>query len=167
MAQIKLKGSPINTIGNLPELNEEAPDFTLTKSDLSETNLSNYKGKKIILNLFPSIDTGICALSVRKFNEEASLLSNTVILCISADLPFAHSRFCGAEGIENVITLSVFRNQDFAINYGVLITDGPLKGLLSRAVVVINEKGKIIYTEQVPEIGQEPDYESAIKALGL
>lgn len=167
MAQIKLKGSPINTIGNLPKLNEEAPDFTLTKSDLSETNLSNYKGKKIILNIFPSIDTGICALSVRKFNEEASLLSNTVILCISADLPFAHSRFCGAEGIENVITLSVFRNQDFAINYGVLITDGPLKGLLSRAVAVINEKGKIIYTEQVPEIGQEPDYESAIKALGL
>ncbi len=164
MAQITFKGNPIHTSGELPAQGSAAPDFTLVKQDLSETVLSDYKGKRLVLNIFPSIDTGICAISVRKFNEKAAVLKNTVVLCVSLDLPFAQSRFCGAEGIKNVVTASAFRSA-FGDHYGVTIADGPLAGLLSRAVVVIDEKGKVIYTEQVPEIAQEPNYDSALAAL--
>lgn len=164
MAQITLKGSPIHTIGELPDKGSSAPDFTLVKQDLSETTLSDYKGKRLVLNIFPSIDTGVCATSVRKFNEKAAELKNTVVLCVSMDLPFAQARFCGAEGIQNVVTASAFRSS-FGDHYGVTIADGPLAGLLSRAVVVIDETGKVIYTEQVPEIAQEPDYDSALAVL--
>jgi len=143
----------------------EAPDFVLVKSDLSEVTLSGLKGKHVVLNIFPSIDTGVCAASVRRFNKEASALNNTTVLCISADLPFAAGRFCGAEGLENVITLSTFRDSSFADQYGVLMTDGPLRGLLARAVVVVNPEGKVVYTELVPEIAQEPDYNSAINSI--
>jgi thiol peroxidase len=163
MAQITFKGTPINTIGDLPVKGSTAPDFTLVKQDLSETSLADYKGKTLVLNIFPSIDTGVCATSVRKFNEKAAGLTNTVVLCVSMDLPFAQSRFCGAEGIQNVITASAFRS-NFGDHYGVTIADGPLTGLLSRAVVVI-DAGKVIYTEQVPEIAQEPDYDAALAAL--
>jgi thioredoxin-dependent peroxiredoxin len=165
MAQITLKGNPIHTVGFLPKVGEVAQDFTLTKSDLSPVSLGEFKGKKVVLNIFPSIDTSVCAASVRRFNEEADKLKNTVVLCISKDLPFAHGRFCGAEGLKNVITASDFRDSNFSDSYGVRITDSPLAGLLSRAVVVINEGGKVIYTEQVPEIGQEPNYEKALAAL--
>ncbi|MCK9329710.1 MAG: thiol peroxidase [Candidatus Cloacimonetes bacterium] len=165
MAQIKLKGNPINTNGDLPKINSIAPNFTLTAQDLSEISLKEYFGKKIILNIFPSIDTQVCATSVRKFNAESSNLDNTVVLCISADLPFAHSRFCGAEGLNNVITLSNFRDNDFANKYACEIIDGPMKGLLSRAIIIINEQGKVIYTEQVSDIVLEPDYEKALEAL--
>jgi thiol peroxidase len=164
MAQITFKGGPIKTYGDLPVKNSIAPDFTLVKQDLSDTTLADYKGKQLVLNIFPSLDTGVCAMSVRKFNEKAAALKNTVVLCISMDLPFAQSRFCGAEGIKNVVTASAFRSA-FGEHYGVTIADGPLAGLLSRAVVVINESGKVIYTEQVPEIAQEPDYEAALAVL--
>lgn len=165
MATITLKGNSIHTIGNLPEIGQQAPDFTLVKNDLSITKLSDYKGSKVILNIFPSIDTGVCATSVRKFNEQAASLENTKVLCISRDLPFAQQRFCGAEGIENVENLSDFNDGSFGKNYGVEIIDGPLAGLHSRAVVVLDETGKVIYTEQVPEIAQEPDYQSALNSL--
>ena len=165
MAEILLKGNPIQTVGDLPEEGTAAPEFTLTKTDLSDVSLSDLKGKRVVLNVFPSIDTAVCATSVRKFNEEASRLENTEVLCASLDLPFAHNRFCGAEGIENVSTVSELRNRDFGNDYGLRIIDGPLSGLLSRAVIVIDESGKVIYTEQVPEIAQEPDYQSAIDAL--
>lgn len=165
MAQITLKGNPINTIGNLPEKGSKAPDFTMVKNDLSMGSLSDYKGKKVVLNIFPSIDTGTCAASVRKFNQEASKLDNTVVLCISKDLPFAQTRFCGAEGLEDVINFSDFRTGEFGKNYGVEIADGPLAGLESRAVVIVNEEGVITYTQQVPEIIDEPDYKSALAAL--
>lgn len=165
MANITLKGNPIQTCGNLPEKGTQAPAFKLVSSDLSEVSLSDHAGKKIVLNIFPSVDTPVCALSVRKFNQEAAEVKGTKVFCISADLPFAFGRFCGAEGIKNVLTLSTFRNQDFGLAYGVTITTGPLAGLLSRAVLVLDEKGKVIYTEQVPEIAQEPDYESALKVI--
>ncbi|HLU50876.1 MAG TPA: thiol peroxidase [Flavobacteriaceae bacterium] len=165
MSTITLKGNSIHTIGNLPEIGQQAPDFTLVKNDLSITKLSDYKGSKVILNIFPSIDTGVCATSVRKFNEQAASLENTKVLCISRDLPFAQQRFCGAEGIENVENLSDFNDGSFGKNYGVEIIDGPLAGLHSRAVVVLDETGKVIYTEQVPEIAQEPDYQSALNSL--
>jgi thiol peroxidase len=164
MAQITFKGSPIQTCGELPAKGTAAPDFTLVKQDLSETVLSDYKGKKLVLNIFPSIDTGVCAMSVRQFNEKAAALKNSVVLCVSMDLPFAQARFCGAEGIKNVVTASAFRSA-FGEHYGVTIAEGPLAGLLSRAVVVINESGKVIYTEQVPEIAQEPDYAAALVVL--
>lgn len=164
MATITLKGNNINTAGSLPEVGHEAPLFTLTKTDLSNTSLSDFKGKKVILNIFPSLDTGICAASVRKFNEEASS-KDVAVLCISKDLPFAHNRFCESEGIKNVVNLSDFKNADFANAYHTIIVDGPMAGLHSRAVVVIDEEGKVIYTEQVPEIVQEPDYEKALAAL--
>jgi thiol peroxidase len=164
MAKITFKGSPIRTAGDLPVNGSAAPDFTLVKQDLSETVLADYKGKRLVLNIFPSIDTGVCAMSVRKFNEKAAALKNTVVLCVSMDLPFAQSRFCGAEGIQNVVTASAFRSA-FGDHYGVIIAEGPLAGLLSRAVVVINENGKVVYTEQVPEIAQEPDYDAALTAL--
>ncbi|MDO4728020.1 MAG: thiol peroxidase [Bacteroidota bacterium] len=165
MAKITLKGNPINTTGELPTIGSKAPDFTLTKNDLSNVSLNDYKGNNVILNIFPSIDTGVCATSVREFNQKASELKNTKILCISKDLPFAQSRFCGAEGIENVVTLSDFQTNQFAQNYGVLINEGALKGLHSRAVVVIDSEGYIKYTEQVPEITQEPNYQKALDAL--
>lgn len=165
MATITLKGNPIETIGELPKVGEKAPVFTLTKRDLSETDIDDFVGKRIVLNIFPSIDTQVCATSVRRFNVEASKFENSAVLCVSADLPFAHERFCGAEGIEDVLSVSSFRSEDFGKDYGVKITTGPLTGLLSRAIVVIDESGKIIYTEQVPEIAQEPDYEAALVAL--
>ena len=165
MASITLKGSPVETSGELPRVGSKAKDFTLVKADLSETNLASYAGREVVLNIFPSIDTPVCALSVRRFNTEVSERENTVVLCISADLPFAHKRFCGAEGLENVITLSTFRNQSFGKDYGVVMTTGPLKGLMSRAVVVIGTDGVVKYTEQVSEISQEPDYDAALAAL--
>ncbi len=165
MAQITLQGNSINTIGNLPEKGTKAADFTLVKNDLSMGSLSNYKGKKVVLNIFPSLDTGTCAASVRRFNQEASKLENTVVLCISKDLPFAQARFCGAEGLEEVINFSDFRTGEFGKAYGVEIADGPLAGLESRAVVIVDEEGIVTYTQQVPEIVDEPDYESVLAAL--
>jgi thiol peroxidase len=165
MASITLKGNPVETSGILPGINIKAPDFALTKTDLSDISLNDFPGKKLVLNIFPSIDTSVCASSARRFNEEAGKLDNTVVLCISADLPFAHNRFCEAEGLKNVLPLSVFRSDTFGKDYGVTITNGPLAGLLSRAIVIINEEGKVIYTEQVPEIAQEPDYEAALEAV--
>ncbi|MDO5636039.1 MAG: thiol peroxidase [Myroides sp.] len=165
MAQITFKGNPINTSGNLPEVGTKAPDFNLTASDLSQKSLSDYQGKNVVLNIFPSVDTGVCAQSVRTFNEKVSAADNTVVLCVSKDLPFALSRFCAAEGLQNVETLSDFKSNEFSDAYGIKMTDGPLNGLLSRAVVVLNPEGNVIYNEQVPEIGQEPDYNNALNAL--
>ena len=165
MAKITFKGTEVNTSGNLPKVGDKAPAFSLVKGDLSEVVLSDLKGKNIVLNIFPSIDTGVCATSVRKFNKEASSLKNTVVLAVSADLPFASGRFCTTEGIENVESASVFRSPEFAKEYGILMTDGPLKGLLARAVVVVNPEGNISYTELVPEIGQEPNYQTAINSI--
>jgi len=165
MAKITLKGNPIETIGELPKVGKKAPNFKLVKSDLSVASLKDFRGSKVLLNITPSIDTSICATSVRKFNEAAASLDNTVIFYVSKDLPFAQARFCGAEGIEKVITLSDFRKGKFGKKYGVTITSGPMKGLLSRAVVVIDEKGNVIYTEQVPEIAQDPNYAGALDAL--
>jgi thioredoxin-dependent peroxiredoxin len=165
MASITLSGNLINTIGNLPVKGVKSPDFKLVKSDLSSLSPGDLKGKKVVLNIFPSLDTGVCAASVRQFNAAASRLDNTVVVCVSKDLPFAHSRFCVAEGLKNVVSASDFKDGSFGKDYGVTIADGPLAGLLSRAVVVLDEEGMVKYTEQVPEIAQEPDYESALKAL--
>ncbi len=165
MAKITFKGGAVNTVGDLPKVGSKANDFVLVKGDLSDLKLSDYKGKNVILNIFPSIDTGVCATSVRKFNKEAANLKNTVVLAVSADLPFASGRFCTTEGIENVIPASVFRNADFAKEYGLLMVDGPLKGLLARCVIIVNPEGNISYTELVPEIGQEPDYQTAINSI--
>lgn len=161
----KFQGNEVKLSGKLPEVGTKAPDFTLVKNDLSEIKLTDYKGKNIILNIFPSLDTGVCAASVRKFNKEASKLANTVILAVSADLPFAAGRFCSTEGIENVIPASIFRNPELAKDYGMLMIDGPLKGLLARGVVVINPQGYISYIELVPEITQEPNYQTAINSI--
>ncbi len=166
MAKITLQGNQIETIGELPAVNTQAPEFSLTRTDLSECSLADFSGQTVVLNIFPSIDTSVCAASVRRFNAEASSTSDTVVLCVSADLPFAHQRFCEAEGLDRVIPLSVFRSPKFGKDYGVTITSGPIAGLLSRSIVIIDRKGKIVYTEQVPEIAQEPDYEAALKALG-
>ena len=165
MASITFKGSPITTIGELPEINIMAPNFTLTKTDLSDATLRDFEGKTIVLNIFPSIDTPVCAASVRKFNEEASRFDNTDVLCISADLPFAHQRFCEIEGLKDVIPLSVFRSQEFGTNYGVTITNSPLKGLMSRAIVIIDKTGNVVYKQQTTEIAQEPNYDEALKAI--
>jgi thiol peroxidase len=165
MAEITLKGNKINTIGNLPKVGDAAPDFTLVKDDLSVKTLNDYKGSRLVLNIFPSLDTGTCAASVRRFNKEASELKNTKVLCISKDLPFAQARFCGSEGLKNVENLSDFRTGEFGKAYGVEIVDGPLAALESRAVVVLDEAGKVIYTQQVSEIVDEPDYEAAIAVL--
>ena len=165
MAQITLKGNTINTVGNLPQVGSQAKDFALVATDLSVKNLADYKGSRIVLNIFPSVDTGTCATSVRKFNEKASSLENTKVLCISRDLPFAQNRFCGAEGLANVVNLSDFKENSFGNDYGVTITDGPLAGLHSRAVIVIDENGMVKYTEQVAEIVDEPNYEAALTAL--
>lgn len=165
MAKITLKGNPINTSGNLPAKGTAAPDFTLVKSDLGSLSLSELKGKNVILNIFPSLDTGVCATSVRTFNKLAAGKSGYVVLGISKDLPFAHGRFCSTEGITNVVTLSGFRDSKFGKEYGLEITDGPLAGLYSRCIVVVDEKGNVKYTQQVPEITQEPDYDAALAAL--
>lgn len=164
MAQITLGGDPINTVGELPAVGSAAPDFTLVDSELAEFSLADFRGKRVVLNIFPSLDTGVCAKSVRDFNARAAGLENTQVLCVSADLPFAHGRFCVAEGIENVRTGSVFRST-FGEDYGVKIADGPMAGVLSRAVVVIDENGTVTYTEQVPEIKQDPDIDAAVAAL--
>ena len=164
MAKITLKGEEINTIGNLPSVGTQAPDFKLVSQDLSEKTSQDFQGKRIILNIFPSIDTGICAASARTFNQKASALENTIVINISKDLPFALGRFCAAEGLKNVINLSDFRS-NFGETYGLTITDSPLKGLLSRAVIVLDENGIVKYTEQVPEIAQEPNYAAALEAV--
>lgn len=165
MAQIKFKGNPINSIGTLPAVGSKAPDFKLTKTDLGDVSLKDFAGKKVILNIFPSIDTGVCATSVRKFNTEAAGLPNTVVVGVSKDLPFAHKRFCGAENITGVVTTSDLREGSFGKAYGVTMTEGPLAGLFSRSIVVIDEQGTVKYVEQVPEITQEPDYAKAIAAV--
>lgn len=165
MATITLGGNPINTAGELPVKGMQAPNFTLVKTDLSTATLADFAGSKLVLNIFPSIDTGVCATSVRTFNQKASELKNTKVLCISRDLPFAQKRFCGAEGLENVENLSDFNDGSFGAAYGLTITDGPLAGLHSRAVIVLDENGKVTYAEQVPEIAQEPNYDLALAAL--
>ena len=162
MASITLQGNPLDTIGDLPATGQAAPAFSLTATDLSAVNLSDYDGQAVILNIYPSVDTGVCAASTREFNERAGA-QGTPVLCISADLPFAHGRFCEAEGLQHVKNLSVFRAPEFGQQYGVTITNGPLEGLLSRAVVVV-KNGQVVYTEQVPEITQEPDYQAALDA---
>ncbi len=164
MATITLRGNEIHTAGELPAVGQDAPLFTLTKNDLSDFSLSELKGKKVIINITPSMDTGICASTARKFNEEASN-NDAVMVHVTKDLPFAHARFCEAEGIKNVITLADYKNSNFADAYNTLVLDGPMAGLHSRAVIVVNEEGKIVYTEQVPEIAQEPDYAKALAAL--
>ena len=165
MATITLEGNEIHTVGELPAVGSDAPAFSLTNAELGSASLTDYSGRKVVLNIFPSIDTGVCAESTRRFNAAAGSLENTVVLFISADLPFALSRFCGAENLNNVVTLSTFRNPEFGEAYGVRIGDGPLAGLMSRAVVIVDESGKVVYTEQVPEIVQEPDYDAALTRL--
>lgn len=165
MATIKLGGNNIETLGTLPKVGDTAPDFNLISQELESKKIADYKGSRVIMNIFPSIDTNVCATSVRKFNEKATSLKNTKVLSISKDLPFAQKRFVDDEKLENVINLSDFRDGNFGKNYGVEMTTGPLAGLLSRAVLVLDEKGKVIHSEQVPEIGQEPDYLSALKTL--
>ena len=165
MATITLKGNEIHTFGTLPVVGSMVSNFKLINNDLGEVSLSDVKGSRLVLNIFPSLDTGICAASVRNFNKMASSMDNTKVLCVSRDLPFAQKRFCGAEGIEDVITVSDFKDGVFGKVFGVEIVDGPMAGLHSRAVVVVDETGKIIYTEQVPEIVQEPNYEAAIASL--
>ena len=165
MAKITLKGTAINTNGELPKTGSAAPDFKLTTGDLADVSLAAYKGKKKLLNIVPSLDTGVCATSTKKFNDHASKHPNTVMLIVSADLPFAMSRFCAAENTRNVVTLSMMRDRHFAKDYGVLMTDGPLAGITARAVVVLDENDKVVYTEMVPEITQEPNYDKAIAAL--
>lgn len=165
MATVTLKGNPIQTSGELPKVGDRAPEFSLTATDLSIKTLGDFSGSKIVLNIFPSIDTGTCAASVRRFNKEASELENTNVLCISHDLPFAHARFCGAEGLENVISLSDYKEGSFGKAYGVNFVNGPLEALLSRSVVIINEQGIVTYTEQVQETIEEPNYKAALEAL--
>lgn len=165
MSQITFKNKPVTTYGHLPEIGEKAPHFELIKSDLGTATLQDFKGQRVIMNIFPSIDTGVCATSVRNFNERASDLKNTVVLCISRDLPFAQKRFVDDEGLENIVNLSDFRERNFGKDYGLEMIDGPLEGLLSRVVIVLDENGKIIHTEQVKDIGEEPDYLAALKTL--
>ncbi len=165
MASITLGGNPINTSGELPKVGQKLADFSLVKNDLGLTNLADFAGKKLVLNIFPSIDTGTCAASVRKFNTEASALNNTVVLCVSRDLPFAQKRFCGAEGLENVVNLSDFKDGSFGKTNGLEIVDGPLAGLHSRVIIVLDENATILHTEQVGEIADEPNYEAALAVL--
>lgn len=166
MATITLKGNEIHTAGDIPVVGGKAPDFHLTNGDLQEVSVADFAGKKKLLNIFPSIDTPVCAISTKKFNDYAREHEDTVMLMISADLPFAQKRFCGDEDLENVQTLSTMRAPVFAKNYGVELVDGPLRGLTARAVVVLDENNTVLYSELVPEIAQEPDYEAALKALG-
>ena len=165
MAQITLKGNAINTSGNLPATGTQAPDFTLTGTDLGDLNLASFAGKTVVLNIFPSLDTPTCASSVRAFNKEASSLKDTVVVCVSRDLPFAHKRFCVAEGLDNVVSASEMKDFNFGDTFGCRISDGPLASLLSRAVVVIGADGKVSYTQQTPEIVDEPDYAAVLAAL--
>lgn len=165
MATITLKGNPIPTSGELPTVGSTAPDFALVRTDMAEVKLGTYSGKKKVLNIFPSVDTPVCAASVRMFNQKAAGRGGVVVLNVSADLPFAHKRFCAAEGIENVESLSTFRGR-FAQDYGITIAAGPLAGLCARAVVVLDESNQVVYRELVPEIAQEPNYEAALAALG-
>lgn len=166
MANITLRGNPIHTSGELPRVGAKAPDFKLTTKDLKDVSLADYKGKKKLLNIVPSLDTPVCALSTKKFNDHAKAHKDTVILIVSADLPFAMGRFCGVEHLDNVVPLSLMRDKKFAQDYGVLMQDGPLAGITARAVVVLDANDKVVYTEMVPEIANEPDYEKALKALG-
>jgi thiol peroxidase len=165
MAQVTLKGNPINVDGQLPQKGQQAPAFSLVGGDLSDVTLASLSGKRKVLNIFPSIDTPTCATSVRKFNVEASKLPNTVVLCISADLPFAQKRFCGAEGLDNVVNLSTMRGASFLKDYGVAIANGPLAGVAARAVVVLDENDKVLHSELVAEIANEPDYAAAVAVL--
>lgn len=165
MANILLGGNPVSTSGELPQTGSKAPEFTLVKTDLSTVSLADFKGSKLVLNIFPSVDTGTCAASVRQFNQKASTLENTKVLCISRDLPFAQNRFCGAEGLENVVSLSDFRDGSFGAAYGLTVANGPLQGLLSRVVIVLDEEGTVKYTEQVADIKDEPNYDNALAAL--
>ncbi len=166
VTSVTLKGNPIKVDGDLPKAGGAAPDFTLTSGDLAEVSLKDFAGKRKVLNIFPSIDTPTCATSTRKFNEAAGKLTNTVVLCVSGDLPFAAKRFCAAEGLANVAHLSTFRNPGFLKAWGVAMAEGPLVGLTARAVVVLDENNKVLHSQMVPEIGQEPDYDSALKVLG-
>ena len=165
MATVTLKGNAINTLGELPQVGTKAPDFNLTGTDLSSKSLQDFSGSKLVLNIFPSLDTGTCAQSVRQFNQEASELENTKVLCISKDLPFAHARFCSTEGLNDVVSLSDYKDGNFGKTYGVTFTDGPLEALLSRSVVVIDENGVVKHVEQVPETVNEPNYKAALTAL--
>ena len=165
MAEVTLGGNPVHTVGVLPELGTKAPDFSVTGTDLADITSANLAGKKVVLNIFPSVDTPTCAQSVRRFNEAASSLDDTVVLCVSADLPFAQARFCGAEGLTNVVTGSSFRS-NFGESYGVTLADSRMAGLLARAVVVLDESGTVVHTELVPEIAHEPNYQNALDALG-
>ena len=165
MAEITLQGNPIHTSGDLPAVGSTAPDFTLVAGDLSDITLATHAGKRKLLNIVPSLDTDVCATSTRKFNEAIEAKGNAVAIVVSSDLPFAQGRFCGAEGLKNVVTASMMRNRNFAKDYGVLINDGPLAGICARAVVVLDEDNKVVYTQLVPEIVQEPDYDAALKAL--
>lgn len=157
-------GSPVHSVGELPAVGSHTPAFELVGADLGPVSSESLSGRRVVLNIFPSVDTGVCATSVREFNKRASGLANTVVVCVSKDLPFAQARFCGAEGLDDVVTASAFRS-GFGEDYGVALADGPLAGLLSRAVVVIDADGTVLYTQQVPEIGEEPDYEAAVAAL--
>ncbi len=165
MAQVTLRGTPIHTNGELPAVGAKAPDFKLVNGDLKDVSLADYRGKKKILNIVPSLDTPTCATSTRKFNKEASSLPNTVVLVVSADLPFASKRFCTTEGLQNVVPLSLMRTKAFAKDYGVLLQDGPLEGITARAVVALDENDKVVYRQLVPEIAQEPDYDAALTAV--
>ena len=165
MANITLGDDPVTTTGELPAIGSQAPDFKVTKTDLTDTTLSDYSGKNIVLNIFPSIGTSVCSASVRKFNELAAAKENTVVISVSKDLPFAHKHFCEAEGIQNVIPTSEYKNTGFSDNYHVKMLNGKFEGLLSRCIVVIDPNGKVVYTEQVPTIGQEPDYDKALAAI--
>ena len=165
MANVTLGGTPVKTIGNLPQVGSKAPNFKLTRTDLTDTSISDYANTRLVLNIFPSVDTGTCAQSIRTFNEKASQLENTKVLCISKDLPFAMARFCGAEGIENVEVLSDYKTGKFGNDYGLTFKTGAFETLLSRCIVVIDENGTILHTEQVAEIADEPNYENAIASL--
>jgi thioredoxin-dependent peroxiredoxin len=165
MAKVTFKGTPISTNGELPEVGAKAPEFSLTGGDLKDVSLRDFGGKRKVLNIVPSLDTGVCATSTRKFNERAGGMKNAVVLVVSADLPFAQKRFCTTEGLENVVPLSMMRSKAFAKDYGVLIQDGPLAGVAARAVVVLDEQDRVVYRQLVPEIGQEPEYDAAPAAL--
>ncbi len=167
MSQVALKGNPVSVAGALPEIGSRAPELRLTTTDLRDVGLNEWSGKRKLLSIFPSIDTGVCAMSTKKFNDHARDNSDVVMLMISGDLPFAHQRFCGDEGLDNVINLSTMRNQNFAKDYGVLMEDGPLAGLTARAIVVLDENNTVVHTELVEEISTEPNYQSALRALGI
>ncbi len=165
MTSITMQGKPLKTNSALPAVGHPAPNFTVTKTDLTEAGSKDFIGKRVILSMFPSVDTGTCAIAMKRFNELANKLKNTTVLCISADLPFAQKRFCAAENLQNVIPVSVFRHPEFGIKFGVTISEGPLQGLLSRAIVIVDETGKVMYTQQVKELSEEPDYDAALSAL--